>query len=95
MPWAVLCWMCRHAAYTNTDGRCLPQPRMFIRVGQDVVEVLSRPRAAHDAGMQRCLGMQPKLGWPLAPTTIDHLPGNPWDLRQHDVRSRAGEMGMG
>lgn len=65
---------------------------VFMQNGADVAEVCSPPRVAHDAGIQKYLGMDLAPGWSLDLSVVDKISGLPWDLSTHGMTPRATEL---
>ena len=57
--------------------------------GPDVIERYSPPRIVREAGLRACAGKRLKPGWSLGPTTDDPETGNPWNLADGKVRTKA------
>ena len=66
--------------------------KWFQRIGPDVSELYSPPRIVQEAGLRSYAGRRLRPGWSLDLTVNDPDTGQPWDLADGKVRSKAWEL---
>ena len=66
--------------------------KWFHRIGPDVAEIYSPPRIVQEAGLRSYGGRKLKPGWSLDLTVNDPETGQPWDLSDGKVRSKARDL---